>query len=155
MIVVITLGAAVWAFAFIGVLSVVQAISPDPSPVDRADSLLPAASEIPGQEVAGLPRPDGSARSEYRRHTYGNLVVTEVEYVDEAAVAQVLDHYEKAFHREGWTVVDTELVHGEWTFTIARGERAGTLEVEPVDGVTEVEIEISEPLPERDSPSDR
>jgi hypothetical protein len=152
---VIAVGAAVWAFAVIGVLSVVQAMSPDPSPVDRADSLLPAASEIPGQEVAGLPRYEGSVRSEYRRHPYGNLTLTEAEYVDEAAVAKVRKHYEDAFQREGWTVLDTRFLHGEWTFTIARGERAGTLEIERVNGLTEVEIEISEPIPDRDSRSDR
>jgi hypothetical protein len=153
--VVLAVGAAVWAFAFIGVMSVVEAISRDPSVADRSDSLLPTASEMPGQEVAGLPRYEGSVRSEYRQHPYGNLTLTEAEYLNEAPVAKVRNHYEGAFQREGWTVVDTEFLHGEWTFTIARGERMGSVEIERIDGVTEIEIELTEPLAERDPRSDR
>jgi hypothetical protein len=152
---VFIVGAAVWGFAFIGVFSVVRAIGADAAPTERPESLLPPPSEIPGQEVAGLPRYEGSSRSEYRRVPFGNLIVTEAEYVIEAPLTRVRDHYEDAFHREGWTVVGSELVHGEWNFAIARGERAATVEIQRVDGVTEVELEVSEPLPERDSRPDR
>lgn len=147
-------GTFVWVMAIVGVISVVRAINPDASTPARSDALLPAA-DVSGADVAGLPRYDGSTRSEYRRMPYGNLTITEVEYVSDAGVGAIRRHYREAFDREGWSVQATGFVRGEWTYTIDHGDRAATVEIERVGGLTEVEIELSEPLQERDSLSDR
>jgi hypothetical protein len=147
-------GTFVWVMAIVGVISVVQAFNPDASKPARSDALLPVA-DISGADVAELPRYNGSTRSEFRRMPFGDLNVTEVEYISDATVGEIRRHYRDAFDREGWTVQTTGLERGEWTYTIDKGDRAVTVEIERVGGVTEVEIELSEPLQERDSLSDR
>lgn len=147
-------GAFIWVFAIVGVVSVAQAINRDSTKPPRADALLPVA-DISGADVAGLPRYDGSTRSEYRRMPYGDLAITEVEYVSDAGVGAIRSHYRDSFDREGWTVKAIGFVRGEWTYTIDNGNRAATVEIQRIGSVTEVEIELSEPLQERDSLSDR
>ena len=150
---VMAFGAAVWIFAAIGVVSVAEAIGPSQPP--RPDSLLRPQSEVTGTEIAGLVRFDGSSRSEYRQILFEDVLITEAEYTVDAPIRTVQRHYLEVFRDGGWAVDGTDVVHGEWTYAISRGSRVGTVEVERVDGLTEIEIELTEPAPQRGPSADR
>ena len=149
------LGLGVWVLAIIGALSIAQAIGSGPSDPPPPDRLLLSAGDIAGADIRGLPRVEGSARSEYRQDSYDGLLLTEVEYLTDASVASVRRHYRDVFDREGWTIVDVELFRGEWTYTISAGDRKASLEIERIDGLTEIEVELDAPIFERGSFSDR
>jgi hypothetical protein len=143
---------AVWAFAVIGAISVAQTVGvgqPDPTPPAR---LLQPSGDIPGADVAGLPRYAGSTRSEYRQEADGASVYTEVEYVTDAGVERVRNHFVDAFERT-WTVLDVSLSRREWVYVIRNGQREANVEIDRVEGVTEIEIEVTEPRPRESAPS--
>ena len=69
-----------------------------------------------------------------------------------SSVLEVCDHYRDALARGGWTVDDTKWYQGEWVYTVSSGARRGAVEIEHRNGVTEIEVELSEPA-EPESPS--
>ena len=154
MLAVIALGAVVWGFAVIGVFSVAQAIGPSaiaaPTPL-----LAPVDDDLENAEIATLPEYPGATRSEYRQEVFGNELVTEVEYRVASSTQQVIGHYREMFDREGWTVIGSTWVRGEWAYDVNHGTRHGVVEIERRDGVTEVEVEIVEPMTSRGRLSDR
>lgn len=144
-------GVVVWIFAAIGALSIARAVGSDPQAVSpTAESMLArAASDVPGNDLAGLPRYEGSMRTEYRLAVWEDLAITEVEYRAADELEPVRAHYHRAFRDGGWTIESREHVHGEWIYELSSGDRTVELEIERVEGVTEVEIESTEPLRHR------
>jgi hypothetical protein len=141
MLAVVGLGAVVWAFALVGLFSVGRGIVPGTE--------LPvfASAEVSGPAaIQGLPPFPGAARAEFREEVFGDERVTEVEYVVDCELAEVRAHYRDALARGGWTVTGSSWVHGEWIYTVRSGERHGVVEIEHHGGLTEIEVEISEPV---------
>jgi hypothetical protein len=101
--------------------------------------------EVPGSDIAGLPRYPAATRVEYRQTFEDELVVTEVEYLVIAEFEAVHDYYRNVFHTEGWTEADLEFHRGEWKFFVIRGSREALVEVEALGKLVEVEIDVSEP----------
>lgn len=100
--------------------------------------------EVPGSDVAGLPRYPGATRVEYRQMLDGEFVITEVEYLVVAEFDEVQQYYRNIFFEEGWTVADLAFEHGEWKFFVLIGNREALLEIEMLGRLVEIEIEISE-----------
>lgn len=113
------------------------------------DGALPTPpGEVPGDDVAGLPRFPGSSRVEYRQVMDGDLMETEVEYVVAGELDVVHNYYRTIFDEQAWKVADLGVYQGEWTFFVLQGEREALLEIESRGELIEIEIEISEPLDE-------
>ncbi len=110
-----------------------------------ADNVTPTI-EVPGADVAGLPRFPGSNRVEYRQVLDGDYRETEVEYVVPGDVRVVHDFYRDVFDEEGWQVADLGVYQGEWTFFVIKDGREALLEIESRGELIEIEIEIDEPL---------
>ncbi len=104
--------------------------------------------DVPGDSIPGLPRFPGMRRVEYRQVVVGDLLETEVEYVMEGTLEPVHDFYRQVFDSEGWRVVDLHIFQGEWTFYVIQGGREALVELESRGPLVEVEIELTEPLPE-------
>ena len=150
---VLALGAVVWAFALIGVLSVARGMTP----VDWLPSLPSSETSVPDLTAAVIPGLDeypGARCSEFRAEVFGNERVTEIEYVVESNLPEVRDHYRAALARGGWTVEREGWVYGEWVYTVSSGARHGAIEIEHRNGVTEIEVELAEPLESLDTASD-
>ncbi len=113
-----------------------------------AGAVLPTR-DVPGTDVRDLPRYPGAVRVEYRRTLQDDFVITEVEYVTEAAFDKVYEFYRNQFRARGWSVADFNFIHGEWTFLVIDGLREAIVEVESRGPYVEIEIEISEPRPDR------
>jgi hypothetical protein len=111
-------------------------------PTDMAD-IVP--EEVPGSPLAGLPRYPGSTRVEYRRTVYGNLVVTEVEYVALADSAELREYFRRTFESHGWAVTDSGITAGEWSFVVVDGEREAVVEIELHGSPVNYEIKLTEP----------
>jgi hypothetical protein len=111
--------------------------------------------DVPGEDIADLPRYPGSTRVEYRQTTEEYLVSTEVEYVMAAEVGAVHDFYREVFHAEEWTVADLGFYQGEWTFFVIIADREAVVEIEARGPLVEVEIEITEPQASILSTTDR
>lgn len=140
----LVLGAVVWGFALIGVLHVARGMSP-PDWVPSIPLLETSARELHAKAIPGLDEYPGARCSEFREEVFGDERVTEIEYIVESSVPEVCDHYREALARGGWTVEDTAWVHGEWIYTVSCGARHGAVEIEHRNGVTEIEVELTEP----------
>ena len=134
--------------------------------VTEADSTREAASEqvasrsseptvrvpsedAPGREIPGLPRYPGSVRVEYERGQRGSLEMVRARYLTRDGLDAVRGYYRGVFRAEAWEVANAEFYEDEWTFLAVHGEREADIEIEAHQGgVTEVDIELSEPLPE-------
>ena len=151
---VIALGAIVWGFALIGILSIAQAIGP--SAVSTPAPLLAhvTATNEPVR-IASLPAFPGATLSESEQDLFGTELVTEIEYLVDSTTHQVRGHYRETLARYGWTVTESAWTSGGWTFAVSLGDRHGLVAIVQRSGVTEVEIEIAEPSPVRGGLTDR
>ena len=148
---VLVLGAVVWVFALIGVVSVARALGPFEAP--RPAALL--ATSVDGTEIPDLPAYPGATRSEFREEVFVDERITEIEYAVDSSVHEVRGHYRDALVRGGWTVTAATWLRGEWVYSVSSGARSGVVEIERRDGVTEVEVEMSEPITTRGGLTDR
>lgn len=116
-----------------------------------AQFTVPAATldlmpeEVPGIGFRGLPRYPGSIRVEYRRVVYGDVVLTEAEYVAQTEAQALREFYRQVFDEHGWSVVDTRFAAGEWIFVVVEGEREAVVEIELRGQVANYEIKLTEP----------
>jgi len=149
-----------WILALIGLASVATTIaSPDVVAPPRPASLLspPAAGgdAVAGTDVPGLQRFPDSVRTAYRQALLEGQRVTEVAYVSADPVAQVREFYGAVFEQQGWTVTGESVLRREWTYSVISADRQASVEIDRVDGVTEVKIELLEPARARGVTTDR
>ncbi|MGH2429586.1 MAG: hypothetical protein ACRDGV_12030 [Candidatus Limnocylindria bacterium] len=147
-------GVGIWIFAVIGAFSVADTIAGDeannPAP---PVSLLPPGAELGGPDIS-LPHPPDASRTDFWRELQGDLVITRAEYVVEADPAAVRAHYSAILERDGWELLDPDLVRGEWTYVATAGQRRAAIGVEVEGRFTAITVEVSEPGA-RDDLSDR
>ncbi len=123
-------------------------------PTTRADT-RPAPSlpteDVPGKDVPDLPRYPGSVRVEYERKEQDRLVFTRLRHLSHARLDVIRGFYRGVFRAEGWKVANVEFSEDRWTFLVVHGEREANIIIEPHGrGVTRVDVESSEPLPEKE-----
>ncbi len=148
----VVLGALVWAFAIIGVMSVASA-APDDPPASVAP-LLPTG-DVQGQDVMDIPRYPDARRIEYLRTRFRDVTQIGVAYLADAPVDDVRAFYRSQLGRHGWNVVDARLTRGEWTYFAENGTRIAHIEITPIEGFVEIEIEIDIPGMSRGTTTDR
>ena len=120
----------------------------EPSQPSAAEVVVPP-EDVSGVELPGLPRYPGSVRIEYRREDVGDLIVTEAEYLIVEDVEPVREFYRDVFRRNDWSVGDLGFSRGEWVFFVINEEREALIEIEERGKVVEIELELSEPAPEK------
>ena len=131
---------------FLTRLRLAQAQEQRPTSISQPTTMAGAMpEEVPGIELPGLPRYPDSTRVEYRRTIYGDVVVTEVEYVAEIETPKLREFYRQVFEDQGWAVVDAGITAGEWVFVVVDGEREAVLEVELRGPPVNYEIKLTEP----------
>jgi hypothetical protein len=102
-----------------------------------------------GREISGLPRYPGAVRVEYERGQRGGLEMVHARYLTRDGLDAVRGFYRGIFRAEGWEVANAEFYDDEWTFLAIHGEREADIEIEAHEGgVTGMDIELTEPLPE-------
>jgi hypothetical protein len=123
-----------------------------PEPVARIPS-----EDVPGAEISDLPRYPRSVRVEYERGQREGLKVVRARYLTRDGLDAVRGFYRGVFRAEGWKVANVEFSEDRWTFLVVHGEREANIMIEPHGrGVTRVDIELSEPLPEKEpAPKER
>ncbi len=129
-----------------------QTASRTPEPAVRIPSV-----DVPGREISGLPRYPGSVRVEYERGERAGLKVVRTRYLTRDGLDAVRGFYRGVFRAEEWKVANVEYSEDRWTFLIVRGEGESNIGLEPHgQDVTRVDIEFSEPLPEKEpAPKER
>jgi hypothetical protein len=119
-------------------------------PNTKPAASLPA-DDVPGKDISDLPRYPGSVRVEYERKEQDLLVFSRIRYLSRARPDVIRGFYRGVFRAEGWKVANVEFSEGEWTFLAVHGEREADIEIQPHGrDVTRVDIELSEPLPEKE-----
>jgi hypothetical protein len=122
-------------------------------PNTKPAASLPA-EDVPGKGIPDLPRYPDSVRAEYERKEQDLLVFTRIRYLSDAKLDVIRGFYRGVFRAEGsegWQVANVEFSEGEWTFLVVDGDREAAIEIEPHGrDVTRVDIELSEPLPEKE-----
>jgi hypothetical protein len=113
--------------------------------------------DVPGREISGLPRYPGSVRVEYERGQREGLKVVRTRYLTRDGLDAVRGFYRGIFRAEEWKVANVEFSEDRWTFLVVHGEREANIRIEPHgQDVTRVDIELSEPLPEKEpAPKER
>ena len=109
------------------------------------------SEDVPGREISGLPRYPGSVRVEYERGEREGLKMVRARHLTRDGLDAVRGFYRGIFRAEGWKVANVEFSEDRWTFLVVHGEREANVIIEPHGrGVTRVDIELSEPLPEKE-----
>src|SRR5690606_25085223 len=102
--------------------------------------------DIPGSELAALPRYPSSTRVGYRQTTTDTLVETRVEYVTSDDLAQVHSFYRGAFAENGWFVADLDFSQRERYFFVVNGVQEARVRVTDDERAVTIRITHSEPL---------
>ena len=123
-----------------------------PEPVAR----IPV-EDVPGREISGLPRYPGSVRVEYERGERDGLKVVRARYLTRDELDAARGFYRGVFRAHEWQVANVEFSEDRWTFLVVEGRREANVIIEPHGrDVTKVDIEFSEPLPEKEpAPKER
>ncbi len=108
------------------------------------DEWLPAV-DVPGNDIAGLPRFPGSVRVDYDRQGAAGLIVTDVDYLTGASMVRVQRFYREGFDPRGWKILDVGFVRGEWSFLLRDGATEVTVQIARRGPLVEVDIEQSRP----------
>jgi hypothetical protein len=112
--------------------------------------------DVPGREISGLPRYPGSVRVAYKRGQRDGLKVVRARYLTHDGLDAVRSSYRGVFRGERWKVANVEVSEDRWTFLVVHGEREANLRIEPHGrDVTRVDIELTEPLPRKETPQKR
>ena len=148
----VILGALVWFFAIIGLLSVTAAAPDDPP---ASVSPLLSTSEVEGQDILDIPRYPDAQRIDYRRTPFRDITYIGISYLADAPIDDVRAFYRSELGRHGWGIVDARLARGESTYVLENGSRIARIEIKPVDAVVEIEIELDVPGTSRGTTTDR
>lgn len=115
-------------------------------------TVLPT-EDVPGKEIPGLPRYPRSVRVGYERGEQEGLKIVRASYLTRDGLDAVHGFYRGIFRAEGWSVANAEFSEGEWTFLVVDGKREANVRIEPHgQDVTRADIELSEPLPKKETP---
>lgn len=112
--------------------------------------------DVPGKDLAGLPRPPGSTRVGYRQERLEGFARTRLEYVTEAASPdEIRAFYRRSFVSKGWVVADLGFSPEEWYFFVVKDEREALVEIHALRSPVVVEIELTGPgeTPANDDPA--
>jgi hypothetical protein len=125
--------------------------APEASP-SSTESALPSATglpaaDVPGEDLARLPRYPGSVRTEFSVSLDERYRLTAVEYLADASLDAVRAFYQGVIAEHGWERADIGYSAGEWTYVLVDGGTEALIEIEITGGVVEIDLHISEPVP--------
>jgi hypothetical protein len=103
---------------------------------------LPVA-DIPGEDLASLPRYPGSVRSGFEVIDDGRFRLTATEFVAIAELADVRVFYQTVIVEHGWERVDINYDGGEWSYILIRGADEALIEIEERGGLVEIDLQLS------------
>lgn len=125
-----------------------ESVAGDPVGGALARETLPEA-DVSGSDIPDIPRYPESVMIEYKQEVYrSDIMMTGIDYVTQDEPEAVRDFYRNVFREEEWTVADISFSRGEWEFFVVKGEKEATVEIEPENGLTEIDIELTRPLEE-------
>lgn len=113
------------------------------------------SEDVPGGEISFLPRYPGSVRLEYERAQQDGLKIIRVKYLTRDELDAVRTFYRGVFRSREWQVANVEFSDGRWTFLVVHDEREANIIIERHGrDAARVDIEFSEPLPQREPAPD-
>ena len=133
-----------------------QPVSATSSAKEAVGPRAAVGKDVPGKDLAGLPRPPGSTRAGYRQERLEGFARTRLEYVTEAASPnEIRAFYRRSFASEGWVVADLGFSPEEWYFFVVKDEREALVEIHALRSPVVVEIELTGPgeTPANDAPA--
>jgi len=123
-------------------------IAASPSAAPR----LPAA-DLAGEDLARLPRFPDSVRTDFRVEEDDRFRLTVTEYVAIASVDSARRFYQGVIAEQGWQRADVDYADGEWTYVLVDGAVEALIEIEESDGLLEIDLQLSEPIPVPEPPA--
>ena len=117
------------------------------SPAEETQPRAVVKEDVPGKDLAGLPRPPGSTRVGYRQELLEGFARTRLEYVTDAGPDEIRTLYRKSFASEGWVVADLGFSPEEWYFFVVKDKREALVEINTLQKPVVVEIELTGPNP--------
>lgn len=131
------LAVAVWRFAG------EKALPPTPTAMPTAVAL--PERDVPGADLAMLPRYPGAVRVAYRHAVEGGVLVTGMAYLADAEIDAVRYFYREVFLTGGWSEGNVGFSQGRWTFFVIAGQREAVVTIESRGPLVEIGIKLSEP----------
>ena len=128
-----------------------QPATPKPQPVASTapteDTVLRVVAEedVPGKDLADLPRYPGSTRVGYRQEHSEDFARTRAEYITSVGSDEIRMFYRRFFDSEGWVVADLGFSPEKWYFFVVKDEREALIEIHALRRPILVEIELTEP----------
>lgn len=119
-----------------------SASAPDTTPVE---GVLPAV-DVPGEDLARLPRYPGSVRSDFAVSLSDGYRLTATEFLTDAALDDVRSFYQQVTVEYGWQRADIGYTAGEWTYVLVDGRTEALVKIEAAGGLVEIDLQISAPI---------
>jgi hypothetical protein len=120
-----------------------QTGSPELEPIDAVPS-----EDLPGEDVPGMQRYPDAVKVKYESHLLGDERVSEVGYLAGGRVFEAGRFYEQRLGEKGWRFEGSDFDGGELALRARRGAEELVVELEQQDEMVEIEMELSETLPQ-------
>lgn len=120
--------------------------APTVLPASPRSAALPEA-DVAGEDLERLPRYPGSVRSEYEASSNDRFRMTSLEFLADATLDEVRAFYQGVILEHGWQRADIAFSGGEWTYILVDGRTEALIEMEQTGGLTEIDLQVSEPIP--------
>jgi hypothetical protein len=139
-----------------GALPELGGAAPSMTPAPRVTPSPPATglptSDVPGEDLARLPRYPGSVRSEHEISADDRHRLTATEFMADATIDDVRAFYQGVIVEHGWERADIDYSGGSWTYVLVDGATEALIEIEITNGLVEIDLQVSEPI-ERPTPT--
>ncbi len=125
------------------------------APAEETVPQLVPEEDVPGRDLAGLPRYPDSTRVGYRHEQIEDLARTQAEYATSADSDEIRTFYRDAFRSGDWIVADLGFSPEKWYFFVDKGEREALVEIKTHSEPVVVKIELTRPeaSPANDAPA--
>jgi hypothetical protein len=104
------------------------------------------ASDVPGEDLARLPRFPDAVRTGHSAGLDDLHHLTEVSYLAAAELDDVRAFYRRVIGEHGWQRADLDLAGGEWVYILLDGATEAVIAMREAGELVEIELELSEPV---------
>lgn len=115
------------------------------APTEETTPRVVVGEDVPGSDIAELPRPPDSTRIGYRQERLDGFTRTRAEYLTEVGPEEAREFYRGNFASGDWVVADLGFSPEEWYFFVVKDDQEALVEIHALRTPVVVEIELTSP----------
>lgn len=115
-----------------------------PAPPDHPQPARLPTRDVPGEDLARLPRYPDSVRTGHSGGLDDLHRLIEVRYLADAELDDIRAFYRRVIADHGWQRADLDLAGGEWVYILVDGATEAVIVMRQAGELVEIELELSE-----------